>query len=257
MHDLKVTIVQLDQVWENVEANKNNVLKKINNIVETDLIVLPEMLFTGFSMNTNLAEDCSNSTSLTFLINLALEKNVAIYTSLMVKENALFYNRGVFIFPNGEVKFYDKRKLFTLAKEENYFTSGKNETIISYKDWNINLQICYDLRFPEISRNLLNENEQAKYDLSLYVANWPQRRAHHWKSLLIARAIENQAFVIGSNRVGTDGNGLEYSGDSCAIDPYGKALFESKPGEAFVQNVTLNYDEIREIREKLNFLKDA
>lgn len=257
MQDLKISIVQFNQAWENIEVNKSKVLNLINNLVETDLIVLPEMLLTGFSMNTSIAENYKKSHAVNWLKSLAKEKNCAIYSSLMMEENNNYFNRGLFVLPSGEIHHYDKRQLFTLAKEEEHFSAGQSKTILEYKGWNINLQICYDLRFPEVSRNFLKEDGLPNYDLCLYVANWPERRAHHWKSLLLARAIENQAFVVGVNRVGKDGKDLIYSGDSRALTPLGMDLFESTPHKEFVKTVNLNYAELNEVREKLNFLKDV
>jgi omega-amidase len=257
MQDLNVTFVQFSQIWEDKNANKKILTTLFENIKETDLIVLPEMLFTAFSMNLILAEEFNDSESINWLISIAKEKKTAIYTSIMIREKNAYFNRGIFIFPTGEFKTYDKRKLFSLANEDQFFESGKKSTIVNYKNWNINLQICYDLRFPEISRNFLKTNQKPNYDLSIYVANWPEKRIFHWKSLLVARAIENQAFVIGVNRIGTDGNNLDYSGESCALNPQGKQLFESIPKKEFMQQIKLKSKELIEIREKMNFLKDA
>jgi len=257
MQDLTISIVQFNQAWENIEVNKTKVLNLINNLVKTDLIVLPEMLLSGFSMNTSLAENYEKSHAIDWLKKLAKNKDCALYTSLMIEENGNFFNRGLFMLPTGELYLYDKRQLFTLAKEDEHFSSGRKNTIVEFKGWNINLQICYDLRFPEVSRNFINENGLPNYDLCLYVANWPERRAHHWKSLLVARAIENQAFVVGVNRVGKDGKDLIYSGDSRALTPLGLDLFESNPHKEFVKTITLKYAELKEVREKLNFLKDV
>jgi omega-amidase len=257
MQDLSITLIQSTQFWEDKINNINHLEKLIKKIVKTDIIVLPEMFNTSFSMNKGLAENYHTSSSILWLKSIADFKKCAIYTSLIIELEGKVFNRGVFVYPNGEVITYDKRKLFSLANEQNYFDKGNSSTIVDYLGWKINLQICFDLRFPEISRNRINENGKPNYDLCLFVANWPERRAHHWKSLLIARAIENQAFVIGANRIGVDGNELNYSGDSCVINPMGYHLFDSIPNKELIQQVNLNPKELIEIREKMNFLKDA
>jgi predicted amidohydrolase len=254
MQDLKVTLVQANQVWENAPANYDNYERLLEN-VETDLIVLPEMFHTCFSMNVDLAEEYASNSAINWIKDLAERKNAAVYTSLMVKEQQRSYNRGVFITPDGQVYTYDKRRTFGMAKEDDYFTAGETSTIVTYKEWKFQLQICYDLRFPEISRNSM-PNHSAKYDVLLYVANWPQKRSLHWKTLLRARAIENQCFVVGVNRVGVDGNGFEYSGDSRLIDALGQEnLLEA--GKEITHTIVMKHDELKAIREKLPFLKDA
>lgn len=255
MQDLKVTLVQAYQIWEDKGANFTNFLRLIESINEpTDLVVFPEMFDTGFSMNVELAEDWNSNPSVNFLIDLAAKKDVAIYTSLMVKENNHFYNRGVFVYPSGEISYYDKRKSFGLGGEDKFYTAGKTETIVKYKDWKINLQICYDLRFPEISRNH-EINGIPKYDLLLYVANWPAKRAEHWKTLLKARAIENQSYVIGVNRVGVDKNELIYSGDSTCVDSLGEIMVQLENETVFT--TTLSKFTLNNTRTNLPFLKDC
>ena len=254
MQDLKVTLVQANQIWEDNGANFTNFLRLIESINEpTDLVVFPEMFDTGFSMNVELAEDWNSNPSVNFLIDLAAKKDVAIYTSLMVKENNHFYNRGVFVYPSGEISYYDKRKSFGLGGEDKFYTAGKTETIIKYKDWKINLQICYDLRFPEIARNH-EINGIPKYDLLLYVANWPAKRSEHWKTLLKARAIENQSYVIGVNRVGVDKNELIYSGDSTCVDSLGEIMVQLENETVFT--TTLSKLTLNNTRTSLPFLKD-
>jgi predicted amidohydrolase len=254
MQDLKVTLVQANQIWEDKGANFTNFLRLIESINEpTDLVVFPEMFDTGFSMNVELAEDWNSNPSVNFLIDLAAKKDVAIYTSLMVKENNHFYNRGVFVYPSAEISFYDKRKSFGLGGEDKFYTAGETETIINYKNWKINLQICYDLRFPEISRNQ-EINGIPKYDLLLYVANWPAKRSEHWKSLLKARAIENQSYVIGVNRVGVDKNELIYSGDSTCVDSLGEIMVQLENETVFT--TTLSKLTLNNTRTSLPFLKD-
>ncbi|PWL32589.1 MAG: nitrilase family protein [Fluviicola sp. XM-24bin1] len=254
MQDLRVTLVQANQVWEDPSANFENYTKLLEG-VETDLILLPEMFHTCFSMNLALADPYDGNATVQWLKDLSKAKDSAIYTSLMVKDSDRYFNRGVFITPSGDISTYDKRKTFGMAKEDENFASGQDATIVSYKDWNFNLQICYDLRFPEIARNKIS-NQSPMYDVLLYVANWPQKRSVHWKSLLRARAIENQCFVVGVNRVGTDGNGFEYSGDSRLIDALGQEhLLEQ--GKEMTQTFVMKKGELEVIREKLPFLKDA
>ena len=161
----------------------------------------------------------------------------------------------VFVQPNGEVSTYDKRKLFGMAKEDHYYTAGKEKTIVNYKGWNILLQVCYDLRFPEIARNKINSNESADYDAIIYVANWPEKRSLHWKTLLNARAIENQCYVLAVNRVGEDNNQLTYAGDSAVINALGEVMETQAYAEKTIQ-ASLSLTHLNSVREKLPFLKD-
>ncbi len=254
MQDLNITLVQANQIWENVQANLDHYESLLSDLNSTDLIVLPEMFQTAFSMNTSLAEEM-DGVSISWLNKIAKEKDSAIYTSLMIFENDTYYNRGVFVFPNGDIKAYDKRKTFGLAKESDFFNSGNEEQIVSWKGWNIQLQICYDLRFPEIVRNRITENNNAAYDLILYVANWPEKRSTHWNALLKARAIENQSYVVGVNRIGKDNNEFTYSGNSQIIDANGHQT--SLPiGKEACQSYLLIKDKLRNIREVLPFLCD-
>ncbi|MDG1333317.1 MAG: nitrilase-related carbon-nitrogen hydrolase [Crocinitomicaceae bacterium] len=254
MRDLTITLVQADQIWENVQANLDHYESLLADIVTTDLIVLPEMFQTSFSMNTSLAETMDGK-SISWLKKFASEKDCAIYTSLMISEGDTFYNRGVFVFPSGEIKTYDKRKTFGLAKENDYFTAGEKEQIVSWKGWNIQLQICYDLRFPEIVRNRIDKNGNPAYDLILYVANWPKKRSAHWNALLKARAIENQSYVVGVNRVGTDANGFDYSGNTQIADALG-SVNSLTPEKEHVKSLVINRQELGSIREMLPFLLD-
>ena len=255
MQNLKVTLVQADQIWEDKEANCRNYDRLLTGI-DTDLIVLPEMFQTGFSMNVNsLSEDYGSSNSIEWLQGISKEKDATIYTSLILKDGSDIYNRGVFIKPSGEIETYDKRKSFGLAGEDHFFSAGKSETIVNYKGWNIQLQICYDLRFPEIVRNRILSNQKPAYDVILYVANWPAKRSLHWNTLLNARAIENQSFVIGVNRVGQDQKGHQYTGDSKMISPLGEEQPLTKNNEE-IKTFVLEMNVLEEIREMLPFLKD-
>lgn len=255
MRDLRITLVQANQIWEDKQANLNHFEQLIAE-VETDLFVFPEMFHTGFSMNPEkLAESMTESQGLSWLKRIAAEKNAACYTSLIIEENNCYFNRGVFVEPSGKTTIYDKRKRFALAGEDLVFSAGKSSTIVDYNGWKINLQICYDLRFPEICRNEIKE-EKALYDVLIYVANWPERRKHHWNSLLIARAIENQCIVIGVNRVGTDANSLSYSGNSVVINALGEITATANENEEHIVTSFISKDSLLETREKLPFLKD-
>jgi omega-amidase len=255
MQNLRVTIFQVDQVWEDKAANYSLYNTLFEKMIDSDLVLLPELFHTGFSMNSNqLAEEWGKSEGVNFLKFWANKRNTAIYTSLMIKDDGKNYNRGVFVFPNGDVSYYDKRKLFTLSGEDQHYSPGQKEKIVSYLGWNINLQICYDLRFPELCRNHIIYGKPA-YDLLLYVANWPEKRIEHWTTLLKARAIENQAYIIGANRIGLDGKDLFYSGGSSICDPNGNTM-ELKIEDEEIQSVTLSLENLNQIRKKLPFLKD-
>lgn len=258
MQNLNVTLVQCQQFWEDKSANLAHFDTLLEEIESTNLILLPEMFHTSFSMNPKaLAESMEDSMALNWLKKTANEKNCAIYTSFIAQENNAFYNRGIFMFPAGNFEIYDKRKLFSLAGEQKVFTAGTKETIIEYLGWKIQLQICYDLRFPEIARNRWVSNENPAYDVLLYIANWPEKRALHWKTLLTARAIENQSYVIGVNRVGKDGKRLDYSGDSAAIDALGNQLVSFDYAQEALKAVELSKEKLDEIRKQLSFLKDV
>jgi predicted amidohydrolase len=255
MQDIKISIVQFDQAWENIPANLMHIESLLERLGDTDLILLPEMFHTGFSMKTSLAEDWNGNKALAQLLEWSNKYQAAIYTSLMVKENLQFLNRGVFVEPTNKTSIYDKRRSFGLGGEDTLFTAGTSETIVTYMGWKFNLQICYDLRFPELIRNRLDETGSAAYDILLYVANWPKKRVLHWSTLLQARAIENQCYSIGVNRVGTDGNQLEYSGNSVVFDGLGTKRIEMDDLEA-VQTITLCMPELQALRKQLPFLKD-
>lgn len=257
MQDLKIALVQANQIWEDKEANLQHFSALLENTKGVDLILLPEMFHTGFSMQaTMLAEKMENSLGIDWIKNLAKTKQSAIYTSLIIEENGRYYNRGVFITPNGSVTIYDKRKTFGLAGEDKVYTAGTSETIVEYKGWKLQLQICYDLRFPEIVRNRIETIGSPAFDAILYVANWPQRRNLHWKTLLVARAIENQCYVVGVNRVGTDKNELTYTGDSMCVDALGDFM-SCNPEQEEVKIVTLSMTHLTATREALPFLKDC
>jgi len=252
---LKITLVQADQFWEDKEANFNNYNRLQSQINDSNLIVLPEMFNTAFSMNAyKLAENEQNSPSIYWLKNIAITKKTAIYTSLIFQENRKYYNRGVFVYPQGNIIYYDKIKTFGLAKENEIFANGTKNVFVNLNGWNIKLQICYDLRFPEISLNTIKNNTPI-YDVLIYIANWPNQRRKQWLKLLPARAIENQAYVVAVNRVGTDAKKHQYNGDSAVFDMYGNKLIELGEQQC-VKSITINYKDLKTGRDKLPFLKD-
>ena len=232
--------------------NDKDIEEKIEQIkAGTELVVLPEMFTTGFSMNpTQLAEDMNGQT-VEWMKRIATEKRIILTGSIIIKENEQFYNRLIWMLPNGEFGMYDKHHLFSYAEEDKHFSAGNKRLITSVKGIKINTQICYDLRFPVWSR-LTTENE---YDILLYVANWPERRNHAWKTLLQARAIENQCVVIACNCVGEDGNGIKYSGDSCIINPLGEILVSKEYDEDFLY-YTIQKQDVETIRNQFPFAKD-
>jgi len=247
---LTVTLVQSTLHWESIDANLTMFDEKLANIENTDVIILPEMFTTGFSMQTEvLAEDMENSKAITWMHKKAQELQAVLTGSLILKEGAQYYNRLLWVEPNGRQLHYDKKHLFSMAKEELYFRAGTQKLIIDYKGWKIAPFICYDLRFPAWSRNLED------YDLAFYVANWPAKRSFHWKSLLAARAIENQAYIIGVNRVGVDGKGFSYSGNSSVWSPIGDLLYHEEEKEA-VFTISLMKEHLHAMREQYPFLGD-
>ena len=247
---MKVTLIQSSLIWESPKQNRIYFEEKINSISEnTDLIVLPEMFTTGFTMSPELVAETMQGETVIWLQELAKVKKCAITGSVVIKENSNFYNRMLFIFPSGEIQFYDKKHLFTLAGEDKVYTSGKQKVIVNYLDWKICLQVCYDLRFPTFSRN------SEDYDLMIYVASWPKIRTNAWDALLKARAIENMSYVIGVNRIGEDDNGYQYIGHSQIVDYLGE--YEVGPTESeSIFSVELNKEKMISTRQKLGFLDD-
>ncbi len=228
MPDLTVTLIQSELAWEDIDANLAMFDDKINSIdAPGDLVVLPEMFSTGFSMNApDLAESMDGKT-VTWMRQKARQINTTLAGSVIVRDNGRFFNRMLLANPDGRLDSYDKKHLFRYAGEDKVYTQGQTHTEITIGQWRIRPFICYDLRFPIWTRNL-----DLTYDLALFTANWPARRSAHWRTLLKARAIENQCYVIGVNRVGTDGNALAYAGHSAVISPTGEVLFEVAEKEA-------------------------
>jgi predicted amidohydrolase len=251
MQHLKIALIQADLVWQNAKQNLINFSEKIKNITETvDLIVLPEMFTTGFSMQPQKNAEYMIGDTVKWMQQIASEKNTAICGSIIISENKNFYNRFIFVHPEGKIEYYNKRHLFTLAGEHTVYTSGKEKNIIEYKEWKICPLVCYDLRFPVWSRNV------EEYDVLIYVANWPKPRVFAWDTLLKARSIENMCYTIGVNRVGTDANKLEYNGHTAAYNCLGEQIAQTIENSEDIIIATLEKNHISEIRTKLNFLSD-
>lgn len=247
---MKVAIIQSAIVWENPEANRVYFEQKINALaVGVNLVVLPEMFTTGFSMNPSQIAEPMNGKTVVWMQALAKAKNTAITGSAIIEEDGNYYNRLLFVFPSGAIQHYDKRHLFTLAGEEKVYARGTQKLIVDYLGWKICPFVCYDLRFPVFSRNVEN------YDLLIYVASWPKTRIKAWDTLLAARAIENMSYTIGVNRIGIDGGGYEYIGHSQVLDCLGEHLMNPVTNEG-VFIATLDKSKVKEVRKKLNFLND-
>lgn len=248
---LKTALLQVNLEWENIEQNRQLFEKKIKDLPqETDLIVLPEMFSTGFSMNAkNLAEPDKGPT-FQWMQRMASEKDAAVTGSLITSENGTFYNRLYFVYPDGTSQKYDKRHTFTLAKEDKTYASGRERLIVEFKGWKICPLVCYDLRFPVWARNTED------YDLLIYVANWPAARVAAWDILLKARAIENMSYCIGLNRVGRDGSDLNYVGHSAVYDCLGKQVSSNMEESEFSELIALDKQHLLEIRSQLKFLQD-
>ena len=253
MHPLKISIVQTDIAWENKQENLRMLREKLHALRgTTEIVVLPEMFSTGFTMKSReLAEPVSGIT-VRILKELAADFQLALCCSFICSERSNYYNRAFFITPEGEEFYYDKRHLFRMGNEAEYFSAGNNKLIISYRGWNICLLVCYDLRFPVWSRNVNNE-----YDLLIYMASWPQARRLAWDTLLCARALENMCYVCGVNRIGVDGNKLIYNGGSVVFSAKGEVLASVPDGEEGIETVSLSLISLQQLRDKFPVWKDA
>jgi omega-amidase len=261
MKDLRIALIQTDLSWEDIAANLSMLDKKISTIrSEVDLIVLPEMFSTGFSMRPAMLAEGVDGTAVQWLREKAVERNCVITGSLMIYDIDAgikkYYNRLIWMKPDGSYESYDKRHLFSMSDEPKEYTPGDKRLIQSIGGWKICPMICYDLRFPVWSRNAISHDREAAYDVLIYVANWPERRSLAWRTLLQARAIENQCYVIGVNRVGKQDDDVNYSGDSSLVGPLGDILYR-KEYEEDVAVVEINYEELMKIRRQFPFLKDA
>lgn len=248
---MKIALIQTHLIWENPLENRSHLAQKITGFMEdVDLIVLPEMFSTGFTMHPKAVAETMQGETISWLQHLAKAKNAAITGSLVIEENGNYYNRLVFVFPDGKIQHYDKRHLFSLAGEQQEYTAGTEKLIVKYQGWKICPLICYDLRFPVFSRNV------EEYDLLIYIANWPNIRANAWNALLKARAIENMSCTIGVNRIGMDENDNSYSGDSQIVDCMGNYILEQQKSDA-VFIVTLDKKHQDRNRKKFGFLNDT
>jgi len=252
MENLKVTTYQGYLFWENIDKNLQNISLRLTNIrTKTDLIVLPEMFNTGFTMNAEALAEPVNGKTMQWMADVAKKYNCVVTGSLIIKEASNYYNRLIWMLPDGTFQFYNKRHLFALGHEDRTYTAGTEKLLVKLKGWTICPAICYDLRFPVWLRNL-NDT----YDVLLVIANWPERRSLHWRTLIPARAVENQTYVIGVNRVGHDGNEVYYSGDSTCIDPNGNVVYY-KRDEEDVYTFSISAEELIKTRRTMPFLKDA
>lgn len=250
---LKIAAIQADLVWEAPEKNRDYFEEQFQGLAsqEADLVVLPEMFTTGFSMQTEKLAEPNNGITVKWMQANAKKYNFLLTGSLIIRENSNYYNRQIFAFPDGSLRHYDKRHLFRMGGEHKHYTSGKERVVINYKGWRIFPQICYDLRFPIWSRN------RNDYDLLIYVANFPAPRRKVWQTLLAARAIENQCYVVGCNRIGTDDEGLHYTGDSQVISHKGEVIATAPENTPYVLIITLSLEELQYFREKFPVHLDA
>ena len=252
MQDLKVTLIQSNLHWENKFKNLEMFAEKISAVEETDLILLPEMFTTGFTMNASAHSETMNGETVEWMKNISHKKNCVVAGSIIINDNGSFYNRLIWMKPDG-MEYYDKRHLFSFAGEDSVYKPGNKKLSVSIKGWNILPLICYDLRFPVWSRR----NNLNNYDLLLYVANWPERRIYAWKQLLIARAIENQCYVAGLNRIGNDGNNIFHSGDSAVIDYKGELTSSENQPVEFVSTYSLSHEKLINYRKQFGFYNDS
>lgn len=250
MNELVVSIIQADLVWENPNENRLYFENKFLELPATDLVVLPEMFTTGFTMNAESLAESSEGTTLKWMQSMAALNNFALTGSIIVKEADNYYNRLFFVYPDGSYEQYDKRHTFTLAGEDKIYTAGTNKLILEYKGFRICPLICYDLRFPVWIRNVED------YDLLVFVANWPEKRVSAWDALLKARAIENMSYCIGVNRVGEDGNGHPYSGHSAVYDVLGEKISKNSQETEFSETIVLKKEHVVRLRTQLQFLND-
>lgn len=256
MQDLKISIIQSELHWQNTQANLAMFEEKIWQIEgPTDLIILPEMFTTGFSMEASSLAEPMNFTTFRWMRQMAQQTKACVCGSFIAKDGENFFNRLLWMKPSGEFHTYDKRHLFRMANEHEHYSAGKHRLVVDLNGWKICPFICYDLRFPVFSRNLNNKGELA-YDLAIYVANWPQARVQAWDILLKARAIENLCYVVGVNRVGKDGKEIPYNGHSAVISPRGEEIY-SKADTEDIATLSLSYDELAEFRVKFPTQLDA
>jgi omega-amidase len=256
MSTLTITTIQSNIFWEDKQANRQMLQQKIDSITDkTEIVILPEMFTTGFSMQPELFAETMDGETMEWMKMVSNKNGIVLTGSVMIEEDGKYFNRLIWMLPNGQFGYYDKRHLFAYGEEEKYYSSGNKRLIASVKGWKLNLQVCYDLRFPVWARQQPKDGSP-EYDVLIYVANWPERRSHAWKTLLCARAIENQCYVIGVNRVGDDAKKIRYSGNSLVIDPMGQVLYHMADEED-INTITLSKEKLEEVRTRFPFLNDA
>jgi predicted amidohydrolase len=249
--ELKIAVIQANLIWENPIQNRLNFSEKIKSISESvDLIILPEMFTTGFTMNASAFAESMSGDTVKWMQAIAVKSNAAIVGSVIIAEKDNYYNRLIFVTPTGDIKIYDKRHTFRLAGEHKVYTAGAEKLIVNYNGWRICPLVCYDLRFPVWARNVED------YDVLIYVANWPKPRVNAWDALLKARAIENMSYCIGVNRVGLDASNHEYSGSSAVYDVLGEKITSIALHKEEIAIVSLQKSHIKTMRNKLRFLDD-
>ncbi len=254
MDHLIITTIQTNLYWQDINKNLVHFDEKVDAIKEhTDIIVLPEMFTTGFTMNPKVFAEEHGGKGLQWMQQKSKEKNCVLVGSISIKDGEKFYNRLYWVMPDGTYQFYDKRHLFQMGKEDLYYTAGSKKFVVEYKGWKICPLICYDLRFPVWSRN----TKENTYDVLIYLANWPEVRSYPWKQLLIARAIENQSYVVGVNRIGQDGNAITHSGDSCMLNPRGEIISKTKAHEDVSETVSLSFTYLEEFRKVFPVMLDG
>ena len=253
MTDLKITLIQSNLHWEDKEKNLQMFSEKISSIrEETDIIVLPEMFSTGFTMNAGSMAEKMNGITVNWMKEISEIKNCVVTGSLIIEEDGKYFNRLIWMQPDG-LDFYDKRHLFSYAGEDKTYNQGKNKIVKTVKGWKVMPLVCYDLRFPVWSRR----SKQNDYDLLIYVANWPEKRVFAWQQLLIARAIENQCYVAGLNRTGNDGNDFYHSGESAVLNFLGENVLKMNANEEFVHTAILSKDDLENFRKQFAFFQDG
>jgi predicted amidohydrolase len=249
-NSLNIILVQSNLFWENTEKNISHFSALISDITEVDIILLPEMFNTAFCPTSNHLVETMNGKTVSWMKKISKQKKCAIAGSLMIREENKVYNRLIWISKNGEISTYDKRHLFSLIKENEFLSKGNERLIIKIDGWKICPLICYDLRFPVFSRN------DVDFDILIYLANWPNKRIDAWNTLLKARAIENQCYTIGVNRIGKDGNGVLFNGHSKVVNAFGKELFSTIENKEDVLQIAISLDDLKLKRRQMNFLQD-
>ena len=257
MSNIKVTLVQTPLHWENPQANRDMLEKKISMMEDfSEIVVLPEMFTTGFTMQPEKYAESHMGESFQWMQKTAQERGVVMCGSIATRENGKYFNRLYWVTPDGSFQHYDKKHLFTFAGEDKHYSPGQEKVIVEYKGWKFLLLVCYDLRFPVWCKNNYTEEKGFDYDAIVCVANWPEARSHPWRVLLMARAIENQCFVIGVNRIGPDGNNITHSGDSALISPMGENFSDLMPHDEKTETNPMPKCQLDDFRKKFRVAND-